>query len=69
MKNELKKKIGIITFHIAHNYGAMLQAYALPTAVKKMGFQCDVYYKPDSYEEFQNQIYNSKFNNRIDLCG
>ena len=42
MKNELKKRIGILTFHIAHNYGAMLQAYALPTAVKKMGFQCEV---------------------------
>ena len=36
------KKIGVITFHIAHNYGAMLQAYALPTAIKKMGFSCEV---------------------------
>ena len=24
-----KKKIGIITFHKAHNYGAVLQCYAL----------------------------------------
>lgn len=23
------RKIGIVTFHKAHNYGAMLQAYAL----------------------------------------
>ncbi|MGN0323994.1 MAG: polysaccharide pyruvyl transferase family protein [Oliverpabstia sp.] len=38
----MEKRIGILTFHIAHNYGAMLQAYALPTAVKKMGFECEV---------------------------
>lgn len=37
-----QKKTGIITFHIAHNYGAMLQAYALPTAVKKLGYDCEV---------------------------
>lgn len=29
------KKIGIITFHRAHNYGAMLQAYALQEYLKK----------------------------------
>ncbi|MFD2180174.1 polysaccharide pyruvyl transferase family protein [Veronia pacifica] len=32
------KKIGIITFHRAHNYGAVLQAYALQKAVKNLGF-------------------------------
>lgn len=42
MVNGTGKKIGILTFHIAHNYGAMLQAYALPTAVRKMGFDCEV---------------------------
>jgi hypothetical protein len=30
-------KIGIITFHAAHNYGAVLQAYALQTYLKKLG--------------------------------
>ncbi|HIF9387711.1 TPA: polysaccharide pyruvyl transferase family protein [Photobacterium damselae] len=32
------KKIGIITFHRAHNYGAVLQAYALEKAIKKLGY-------------------------------
>lgn len=32
-----KKKIGILTFHNAHNYGAVLQAYALKTKLKRMG--------------------------------
>lgn len=25
------KKVGIVTFHRAHNYGAVLQSYALQT--------------------------------------
>lgn len=41
MKND-RIRIGTLTFHMAHNYGAMLQAYALPTVVKKLGFQCEV---------------------------
>jgi hypothetical protein len=30
-------KIGILTFHFAHNYGAMLQAYALQEVLKSQG--------------------------------
>ena len=41
MENK-KRKIGTLTFHIAHNYGAMLQAYALPIAVRKLGYECEV---------------------------
>lgn len=32
-------KVGIITFHFAHNYGAMLQAYALLQKIKSMGHE------------------------------
>lgn len=31
-----KKRIGIITFHAAHNYGSVLQAYALMTKIKRL---------------------------------
>lgn len=31
------KKVGIITFHKAHNYGAFLQVYALQRQVEKLG--------------------------------
>jgi len=34
-----KKKIGILTFHNAHNYGAVLQAYALKTKLNRMGHE------------------------------
>lgn len=30
-------RVGILTFHNAHNYGAVLQAYALRTSLRKMG--------------------------------
>jgi hypothetical protein len=33
-------KVGILTFHRAINYGALLQAYALQQAVKQLGREC-----------------------------
>lgn len=38
----MKKKVGIITFHASHNYGSMLQAYALQQIVLGMGFDCEI---------------------------
>ena len=40
--NKPEQKVGILTFHMAHNYGAMLQAYALETAIRNLGYQCEV---------------------------
>ena len=39
---EKKKRVATMTFHMAHNYGAMLQAYALENAVNKLGVSCEV---------------------------
>lgn len=36
------KKIGILTFHAAHNYGSMLQAFALKQYVTHLGFDCEI---------------------------
>ena len=35
-------KIGILTFHRAHNYGAVLQCYALQETLKRMGHDVEV---------------------------
>ena len=35
-------KIGILTFHRAHNYGAVLQCYALQSTLKSMGHEAYV---------------------------
>lgn len=40
-------KIGILTFHCAHNYGAVLQAYGLQETLKAMGHQVEIIdYRP-----------------------
>ncbi len=44
-------RIGILTFHRAVNYGAVLQAYALNKSIKDMGHDCDIIdYKCDKIE-------------------
>ncbi len=41
-------KIGILTFHCAHNYGAVLQCYALQETLKQMGHDVEVIdYRPE----------------------
>jgi len=49
-------KIGTLTFHAAHNYGAMLQAYALVTFLRNYGHQAEVInflpYIHNNYERF-----------------
>lgn len=38
----MDKKIGILTFHYAHNYGAVLQAFALKTKLQRMGYEVQI---------------------------
>ena len=38
----MNKTVGIITYHGLHNYGAMLQAFALQTVMKNLGFGCEI---------------------------
>lgn len=45
------KKIGILTFHDAHNYGAMLQCYALQRFLQLEGYYVEVIdYRPPFYQ-------------------
>ncbi len=59
------KKIGIITFHRSHNYGAVLQAYALLTTLKKMGHNVEIIDYWPKYREGDYSLFNfrSKPNN------
>ena len=44
-------KVGILTFHCAYNFGAMLQVYALQEVLKKMGHNAEIInYRPDYLE-------------------
>lgn len=41
-------KIGILTFHCAHNYGAVLQCYATQEFLRSKGFEVEIInYRPD----------------------
>lgn len=61
-------KIGIVTFHSAHNYGAVLQAYALKEYLTKNGYDANIInyrlkeienaYKLDKYKKSNNKIVN-----------
>lgn len=58
-------KIGILTFHCAHNYGAVLQCYALQKTLMLMGYEVDVIdYRPffllSSYDIFNTNRLISK---------
>lgn len=48
-----KKKIGILTYHRAENYGALLQAYGMSTFLKKQGYDVSfVDYWPNYHEDY-----------------
>lgn len=61
--NRSEMKIGILTFHRAHNYGAVLQCFALQEVLKGMGHEVEVIdyrqkwteevYKPFSFMVFR----------------
>ena len=42
-------RVGIVNFHCAHNYGAMLQAYALQETIYKLGYDVKIIdFQPDA---------------------
>lgn len=48
--NEIIMKIGILTFHWATNYGAVLQCYALQSYLESLGHEVEIInYKPWQY--------------------
>ncbi|MBQ2932572.1 MAG: polysaccharide pyruvyl transferase family protein [Clostridia bacterium] len=54
------KMIKIVTFHNAHNFGAVLQCYALKTAIKNLDRKCEV-------ENVVNQKINDMYKPQIGL--
>ena len=53
-------KVGIITFHRAVNYGAMLQAVALQRAVSEMGYEAELIdYVDQLYDHYKIDYHSS----------
>ena len=58
-------KIGILTFHRAFNYGAVLQCYALSEVLKGMGHDVEVIdYRPAYIESYRKVFSASAFSGR-----
>lgn len=55
-------KIGILTFHCAHNYGALLQAYALQETIKSLGYDVDII---DYQPKYITEVYKPFSKERI----
>lgn len=57
-----KKKVGILTFHRAINYGAVLQAYALAYYLNSSGYQAEIidYYSKDVYDYYKPMYFEFK---------
>lgn len=63
-------KIGILTFHRAHNYGAVLQCYALQEILKGMGHEVSVIdYRQPWIEEFYRYFSFRMFKRRLSEPG
>lgn len=63
-------KVGILTFHDAHNYGAVLQAYALKKYIKQLGYEAKIinyHHKtiPDGFPREGHEVRWEKFNKFI----
>ena len=55
----MAKYVGIITFHASHNYGSMLQAYALQQIVLSLGLKCEIInFRTERQKLFYQPIFN-----------
>jgi hypothetical protein len=56
------KKVGIITMHKLHNYGSILQSYALQKVIREMGYECELidYIYPNEFQFKRNYSNNAK---------
>ena len=66
------KKIGILTFHRAYNFGAVLQTYAVQQAVRSISDSLDVCvidYRCNRIESwFHSKTIHSKVKNLYRFC-
>lgn len=60
-------KVGILTFHRAYNYGAILQAYALQEKLREMGVQSEIIDYLSIAKRKQNKLF--AYNPKLRLKG
>ena len=60
-----KKKVGILTYHKAINYGANLQAVALRTVLENLGAEAFFY---DYYPDYHKRLYENPAITKRNIC-
>lgn len=60
-------KVGILTFHRAYNYGAILQAFALQKKLSEMGVQSEIIDYLSTEKRAQNKLF--AYNKKLGLKG
>ncbi len=56
------KNVGIITFHCANNFGAVLQVYALMETIQRLGLNCEVIdFKPQNIVQSYSTFIDFKY--------
>lgn len=61
-------RIGILTFHWALNYGAVLQAYALQTCLQQLGHEVEIIdYRPDWASDNQKRRFPHRISEAIHI--
>lgn len=55
------KKVGIITFHNAYNYGSALQATALQLFLEKKGYKVDILNFFDALDLRQYKLFRTHY--------
>lgn len=61
------KRIGILTFHRANNYGAVLQAFALCAALREHDVRCIDYIDPNIAEHCGHRLFDKKMSLKKNL--
>lgn len=58
--DEKKNKVGLLTIHWAHNYGAFLQAYATQKIIEKLGCVCEIVNYQSEKQESTYRLFQFK---------
>lgn len=60
--SKVKNKIGLMTFHAAHNYGSVLQAFATQQVIEGLGYENEIInYRLKNQRMYYNRLYTTKF--------
>lgn len=63
-------RVGLMTFHAAHNYGSVLQAYATQKNIENLGYDCEIInYRLPNQLEYYNKLISTKFGKKAFLRG